>query len=537
MLEVNDHLHVCPYDIDKLARLLYPDEQARKYLQATKCHLHYFETYFAKLNARTIVIENEYIDRDFLEDHAAYYDRCFFEYGKHCKRLHFFTSHFDLTKLTSWLSNDIEATETEQLKASYLGFIVFKPVPETVIGKTCLRVYDSDGGRREYPITRTYDVNLFGIFLHVKTLAFQEQDRTAAACATSALWSVFQGTGKLFHHPIPSPVDITRMAGASISSIQRLFPSEGLTLEQIARAIREVGLEPYYVRIQSREELTFNVYSYLMNEIPLLMGMYLFEDRKRGCLLPANERKRMPEGHAVAVTGVSIGFPAPDKPSYNSILLKSSRIDKLYAHDDQVGPFARMKFVTPPNATASGFDKDGYNRELALSTSWPSRFGSDGIVHALPSVLIVPLYHKIRIPVHIILEMTKAFEGILKRLVIHGVLPSLGIMEWDVKLTKVNSLKSEIHESTVLDRSDRLCILTDRMPRYIWRASLHCSSYAGAIVLDLLFDTTDIIHGSIFIRPIYYDRAMGQYLHAIRDKLISLGFAWSLRELKMLKNL
>ena len=32
-----------------------------------------------------------------------------------------------------------------------------------------------------------------------------------AACATSALWSLFQKTAKIFQHSIPSPVEITKI--------------------------------------------------------------------------------------------------------------------------------------------------------------------------------------------------------------------------------------------------------------------------------------------------------------------------------------
>ena len=48
--------------------------------------------------------------------------------------------------------------------------------------------------------------------LRVKSLSFQEQDHEVAACATSALWSIFHGTGKMFQHPILSPVEITKVA-------------------------------------------------------------------------------------------------------------------------------------------------------------------------------------------------------------------------------------------------------------------------------------------------------------------------------------
>ena len=50
----------------------------------------YLFKYLSELGAQTIVVENDYIDRDYLDDYAAYYARCFRRYNRHCRRLHFF---------------------------------------------------------------------------------------------------------------------------------------------------------------------------------------------------------------------------------------------------------------------------------------------------------------------------------------------------------------------------------------------------------------------------------------------------------------
>ena len=39
-----------------------------------------------------------------------------------------------------------------------IGFVVIKPLPKTIFGRTCLKTYDVDQGRRHY-ITRNYDIN------------------------------------------------------------------------------------------------------------------------------------------------------------------------------------------------------------------------------------------------------------------------------------------------------------------------------------------------------------------------------------------
>ena len=59
----------------------------------TKNHFKYFLEYLGEhgLNAQSIIVEDEYINKDFLQDYAAYYAFCFEKYPKFCKRVHFLT--------------------------------------------------------------------------------------------------------------------------------------------------------------------------------------------------------------------------------------------------------------------------------------------------------------------------------------------------------------------------------------------------------------------------------------------------------------
>src|SRR5882724_11401886 len=237
-----------------------------------KSHLSYFDEYFSSVGAKTILIENPYTDRDYLEDYAAYYARCHAEYGRRCARMHFFSNAFDRALISKAIADDPAAVDI--LRTSYLGFIVIKPLPSTVIGRTCLVTYGNVGRDRAFTTTRTYKVHIFGIELSVESLPFQEQDMDVAACATSALWSVFNGTGHLFQHHIPSPAEITKAAASSQRLINRTLPAgDGLTAEQMADAIRSVGLEPLYLSAKNLQLLLISAVAYLRAKIPcLLMG-------------------------------------------------------------------------------------------------------------------------------------------------------------------------------------------------------------------------------------------------------------------------
>ncbi len=162
------------------------------------------------MKAQTLVVENDYTDGDYLDDFASYYVKCFRSYNRRCKRLHFFGQKFAEGEFRQLVQGELPPSEEEALKTSYLGFVVARPLPEAIIGRTLLATYPPDGSRRNYPCTRVYRANLFGVELSVMSLPFQEQDSVLAACATVALWSAFHKTAELFGTTTPTPVEILR---------------------------------------------------------------------------------------------------------------------------------------------------------------------------------------------------------------------------------------------------------------------------------------------------------------------------------------
>ena len=224
------------YSNDQLIDLLSQHPGTSREIVCNRSHAGYLAEYFGPsgTNAKTILVENEYIDRDFLEDYSSYYVRCFRDYASTCKRLHFFAVKITEAMFDAWLRGEASAQFQKQLQKSYIGFIVVKPLPKTIIGRTCLKTYPDDNNRLYFPALRTYKVNLFGMPLEITdTLAFQEQDSVASACATSALWSTFQATGKLFQHRIPSPVEITKAALVRFPMDERDLPNHGLSVFRV----------------------------------------------------------------------------------------------------------------------------------------------------------------------------------------------------------------------------------------------------------------------------------------------------------------
>lgn len=475
---------VLPYSVHTLRQLLV--EKAHPVSSVDrKPHIGYLDEYLTKIGVKTVIVEEQYIDKHYVEDYAAYYARCFGEYGRKCARLHFFNREITEAEFNDLLAR--KSRDVSPLQDCYSGFIVVKPLPKTVIGRTCLKNYSDPGVDRHFPTNQRYDVNLFGFPLHVHSLAFQEQDTDVAACATSALWSAFQATGRLFQHAIPSPVEITRAASSVVRLSNRTMPNnDGLTAEQMADAIRSVGLEPH--AIQTGDRNTFNydpalfraaAYAYLRGGIPCLCC---------GALVEISSGRQLGL-HAIALTGYRRGAG----PMAADQVFRATTIDRLYAHDDAVGPFARLRFGAPT---------------APILTSWPDATGNPDNVQFIPLILLVPIYHKIRVPfVGVAMNLFELIT-IIDAARRAGQITSLpDRLEWDVYLSDAGSMKRSLMElpATSFDGE----ILTGPFPKYVWVADAYCN---GVLTAKILFDATDLLQGSHFMTAACYSDAFGTEL-------------------------
>jgi hypothetical protein len=66
---------VVGYSIDTFAKLLQDYSEATKAIIDEKLASNYFRDYFDTVDVKTIVVENPYIDHDYLDDFSAYYVR------------------------------------------------------------------------------------------------------------------------------------------------------------------------------------------------------------------------------------------------------------------------------------------------------------------------------------------------------------------------------------------------------------------------------------------------------------------------------
>jgi hypothetical protein len=139
-------------------------------------HAQYLLRYVRALHAETLVLEQEYTDGDYLDDFASYYVKCWENYNRRCQRLHVFSTKFDRDEFLAAIRTRAKDTIAQRLCDRYLGFIVARPLPDAIVGRTVLATYPEDGGRRRYTVVQRYDANLFGLSLSVTSLPYQEQD-------------------------------------------------------------------------------------------------------------------------------------------------------------------------------------------------------------------------------------------------------------------------------------------------------------------------------------------------------------------------
>ena len=479
-----DHTNVTDEDFGKKFYELIKsdsDEFIQKYIPKTflfRYFLNYLKFEKNGLQIKTIISENDYTCLNFLDDYANYYARCYTLYKKHCKRIHFFEEEFKEEEFSQMLRDP----EHEYWK-KYAGCMVIKPLPKGIFGITLLKTYEQKDGRH-YVCLSEKTINLFGHDCKIKTMPFKEQDGKVASCATTALWMAFQKTSELFNTKAPSLSEVTILAGDGNSNSGKIFPSKGLAINQVCKAIYKNGLMSEF-----RTDLTslcfFKglVYAYLKGDIPVLLGLRL----------PTDD-----ECHLVTVNGYRLASPQ------NGEVYASDEIIRFYAHDDQVGPFARL-LINSGDCTITNDEGQEIEYDYSLTTSWCKKAGqlewqNNVFIKTLDSnnkenpdsfVLSTPEY--VIIPISPVIKVT--YEDILvQQGIIDFVLGSFTDIEnkltWDIFINKSNDYKKWLLKKEIIGESSQIMdILTTSLPQYIWTVRAWSEN---TLLFDFIYDSVEL---------------------------------------------
>lgn len=452
---------VFEYSTDNFGSTVMKSAPIQSYVLSVKPSFRYLVDYLPKLGAKSIVLESDYLDRDFSVDHSKYYTTCFKPYKRICHRLHFFNIQIRTEDLVRTLQDSSTSPLTpNNLQESYLGFVIIRPLPETVFGRTCLKTVTST--EQEKFVTKFYNAHLYGIRLRVESLAFMEQDSVTSACASVAIWTKLHITSDKFHHELLAPVQITEKATNKMPVANRTFPNrKGLNVLQMTQVLRSVKLEPVVLDLDPTDELSMKLflYAYLRSGIPLIMAYNQYENGNIG---------GPPFLHAVTVTGYSLDQQPVTVPATEPLMM-AYRIKKLYVHNDQLGPFSAIMHIKETHF----------------------RLFSDKDLCAQVLHLIVGLPSQIRITTTTITKFICVYDALFT--VFSGTGDRL---EWDLHLCDTATYKSDLHLATYLSPQERFQLITKSLPHYMWRARAALNTL---LITDLLFDATDVEQGDIFL--------------------------------------
>lgn len=452
----------------------------------SKYQIQYLYRYLSEFEAKTILLEPDYVDRDFLEDYSRYYVKCFNQYGDRCARLHFFSDSINHREFQEYLS-DYSKEKHETLQKAYIGFIVVKPLPKTFIGKSCLSLYDSFKDRNyKKALSHRYKVNLFGLNLFVDTIAFQEQDKVVSACATTSIWTALQALDKHDLRTVPSSSEITLSAINHVTDSHNTFPNKGLTNKQILRSLDMQKLRNHKFNVDPTSPSgSVNFFSliksYLDSDLPIILGADVYWENEQAQLITEGR------GHAVTV----LGYKQKDDKKF------------LYIHDDRIGPFARVRIdssdekikTLTENKTESTILWGLILEEKDADGNWV-----DANQILIPDSLIIPNYRKIRISSEYI---ENTCNSVVQEYETYWTeqKESFPSVQYEIKLISSANYKSKL----ILDKnvSNKKEILCTPLAKYIW-----CARFISGEekLFDILFDSTEIPQGNAISGKVIYNK-------------------------------
>lgn len=488
-------------------------ENAREHIQAQ-----YLHGYLTDIAVKAFVVECDYVDGDYLADFASYYVSCFEPYERFCRRLHFFSSKFDALHARRIMLGIAESSEIEAFKKAYLGFIVVRPLPVAVIGRTVLVPYPEDQGRRNYTSIVPYTVNLHGIALTVGSLAYQEQDTVLAACATVAIWCALHRTAYLYGSRSPRPPIITAEATKSVL-YQRALPSTGLRLEQMMAAIRAAEMEPEVyepVANNSLRLLSSLIYAYSRSGLPVILVADIIGLGKHAVTIAGFSKqkarvfqKELPRAfYATDIEGKRLKDATGNEienPVNDNLPLMGLWINEFYAHDDGAGPFSRL-VVRQPDPTLA-YEFADVNWRTRFEGNWKD--STTGLLRAMvPTAIIVPVYHKIRLSHDVVLGWINRVHGLFQG---SGLQTNNDRIVWDVFITETRDYKSDV-VSMNLHEDRKAGLLLSSQPRFIWRAMFKIDDQPMA---ELLLDATSFAKAFPIFAVNWFDSAFAARAEAV----------------------
>lgn len=289
--------------------------------------------------AASAIVEDRYLDRDYSAEYSNFYSRLFEQYGRFCRRYHFFSR--DLTPLAAASDALVRALAEVSAKNEYLGFVVIRPVPDAPIGRAVIVAPKApDGCVTRALVGATYAAHLLGVTLEVCGVPFTQQDTRLSACAQASIWMAGRHFCAKHGGPWYSTAEISEAASKPTDvNLAQSLPagSSGLHPNNMLRALLAMERKPYVLWADavgdkliwpSSLDPVAILSRYVGSGIPVIIGLHPWKPRQR-------------DGHAVVVVG---DVMRPLKPPVVTTSFPNAGVLTPYflVHDDQRGPNLRM---------------------------------------------------------------------------------------------------------------------------------------------------------------------------------------------------
>lgn len=162
-----------------------------------------------------VVVEEDYVDKDFQDEFSAFYSKAFKTYSPRCVRLHFFSKKVSQKNIENF-SLPVD---------SYLGFMVVRPTDLQRVGRTVLKPHIDENKNVFITCQEEFCAHILGERLTVKGMPFIQQDTQVGVCAQASLWMLARYMSRRFGLRDYLPAEINQFA-KSHSAGGRILPSE-----------------------------------------------------------------------------------------------------------------------------------------------------------------------------------------------------------------------------------------------------------------------------------------------------------------------
>lgn len=382
-----------------------------------------------------IVIESDYVDRDYRDSYYSYFSTKLLPYSRNCVRMSFFTPG---------MPEDVSPEDSTIIRNEYLGFVILRPLMKC-IGRNVISTKAKIGNATSVLICKTkVNATCMGVKVVAEGFPHASQDEETMTCAQTTIWSLLEYFGNRYVDYVPAlPSEIKEVLAPF--SYERQLPSSGLNFQQISVALRELGfgtkvyMAPVLpenptqndIDVFQKAALLFKevLYCYLESGIPLAL-----------CMHNGNF------GHAVVAIGRT---NTPQKDVINGRCFLSDgkgcyiwnlASDNLVLNDDNFPCYQVTSYDNP----AEYYLRSNLNNWAGMT-----------ITH-----FIAPLYNKVYMDASVAIQASKFIANDILRIPADRVLRTF--------LTSSRTYRDYLAANSSLNTQQKEALLSFAMPKFVW---------------------------------------------------------------------